>query len=135
LQQFPQSIKQPDDQGAPQGGAAYRMNWDGISDNYDQFVMCELEDTASYLDQIGIEPTDSVLDVCCGPGRITMLAAERAAHVTAIDLFPKMLEKAYNAGYNPNVRIMPEPLPQDFRLARGSACVGVLAASGIRRRQ
>lgn len=63
MQQFPQSIKQPDDQGAPQGGAAYRMNWDGISDNYDQFVMCELEDTASYLDQIGIEPTDSVLDV------------------------------------------------------------------------
>ena len=94
MQQFPQSAKQTDDQVAPQGGAAHLMNWDDISDNYDQFVMCELEDTASYIDQIGIEPTDSELDVCCELGRITMLAAERAQHVTAIDLFPKMLQKA-----------------------------------------
>lgn len=70
------------------------VNWDDESDNYNKFVMCELEDTATYLDLIGIEPTDTVLDVCCGPGRITMLAAERAASVHAIDLFPKMLDHA-----------------------------------------
>lgn len=70
------------------------VDWDEESANYDQFVMCELEDTATYLDLIGIQPEDTVLDVCCGPGRVTMLAAERAASVTAIDLYPKMLERA-----------------------------------------
>lgn len=94
MQQFPQNVRQTDDTGAPAPESGHRVNWDDISDNYDQFVMCELEDTASYLDLIGIEPTDTVLDVCCGPGRITMLAAERAKQVTAIDLFPKMLAKA-----------------------------------------
>ena len=70
------------------------FSWDNAADNYDSFVMCELEDTATYLDLIGIEPDDTVLDVCCGPGRIAMLAAERAKSVTGIDLYPKMLEHA-----------------------------------------
>ena len=71
-----------------------KINWDDESQNYDQFVMCELEDTSAFLDLLDIQPTDTVLDVCCGPGRITMLAAERAASVTGIDLYPKMLDYA-----------------------------------------
>lgn len=40
-----------------------------------------------------------MLDVCCGPGRISVLAAERAASVTGIDSSEKMLEFANrNAG-------------------------------------
>lgn len=74
--------------------AGPRPNWDDEADTYDSFVMCELEDTARYLDLVGIGPQDTVLDVCCGPGRITMLAAERAARVTGIDLSERMLEHA-----------------------------------------
>lgn len=70
------------------------VNWDDEAENYDSFVMCELADTAAYLDLADIRPTDSVLDVCCGPGRFTMLAAERAASVTAIDSSAKMLSHA-----------------------------------------
>lgn len=69
-------------------------DWNKTADMYDSFVFCELEDTSTYLDAIGIRPEDSVLDVCCGPGRISILAAERCARVTGIDSAQRMLEKA-----------------------------------------
>lgn len=69
-------------------------DWNEQADHYNKFVFCELEDTETYLDAIGIAPDDTVLDVCCGPGRISVLAAARAAHVTGIDSAEKMLAAA-----------------------------------------
>jgi SAM-dependent methyltransferase len=42
----------------------------------------------------GIGPTDTVLDVACGPGLITTKVAEVAGHVTGIDITPAMIEQA-----------------------------------------
>lgn len=41
-----------------------------------------------------IAPTDTVLDVACGPGIVACAAAAHAAHVTGIDLTPAMIEQA-----------------------------------------
>ena len=69
-------------------------DWNGIADFYNQFAFCELDDTRTYLDAIGVGEGDSLLDVCCGPGRVSVLAAEMGARVTGIDSAERMLEHA-----------------------------------------
>lgn len=49
------------------------------------------------LDQLGIEPGMRVLDVGCGPGRLSVPAAKRvgsAGEVVAVDIQPEMLRRA-----------------------------------------
>jgi ubiquinone/menaquinone biosynthesis C-methylase UbiE len=42
----------------------------------------------------GVTQKDTVLDVACGPGLITFPFAKIAAHVTGMDITPKMIERA-----------------------------------------
>jgi ubiquinone/menaquinone biosynthesis C-methylase UbiE len=42
----------------------------------------------------GVRPTDTVLDVACGPGVLACAFARVARHVTGIDLTPAMIERA-----------------------------------------
>lgn len=49
---------------------------------------------APLLDAARIESTDKVLDIGCGNGRLTRLAAHRAAHALGVDLSAPMLERA-----------------------------------------
>ncbi|MDE2215408.1 MAG: methyltransferase domain-containing protein [Candidatus Omnitrophica bacterium] len=42
----------------------------------------------------GINKKDAVLDVACGPGMMSCAMAQKAKHVTGIDLVPKMLKQA-----------------------------------------
>lgn len=42
----------------------------------------------------GVWPTDTVLDVACGPGVLACAFAQVARHVTGIDLTPAMIERA-----------------------------------------
>jgi SAM-dependent methyltransferase len=46
------------------------------------------------LDFSGAGPTDTVLDVACGPGILACAFARVAKHVTGIDITPAMLENA-----------------------------------------
>ena len=41
-----------------------------------------------------VSGTDTVLDVSCGPGFVTCRFAEKARHVTGIDLTPVMIDQA-----------------------------------------
>jgi SAM-dependent methyltransferase len=41
-----------------------------------------------------VQPSDVVLDIGCGVGRLTRVLAERAAHVHAIDVSAEMLQQA-----------------------------------------
>jgi SAM-dependent methyltransferase len=66
--------------------------WDKQAPMYDQMAKMEKAYTRLQIDAIPTSETDTVLDVCCGPGRITSLIAPRVKHVTAIDASPKMLE-------------------------------------------
>ena len=45
----------------------------------------------------GTRPTDTVLDVACGPGLLVCAFARAARHVTGIDITPAMLEQARKA--------------------------------------
>ena len=48
-------------------------------------------------EEVGPERVDSILEVGCGPGTWTALLAEKASHVTAVDLSPGRLEQARRA--------------------------------------
>lgn len=76
------------------GPKEHKVDWNGQADMYSEFAFCELEDTRLYLDVVGVKEGDTVLDVCCGPGRISVLAAERGAQVVGIDSAEKMVAHA-----------------------------------------
>jgi ubiquinone/menaquinone biosynthesis C-methylase UbiE len=42
----------------------------------------------------GVSGTDTVLDVACGPGLVACAFAQRARHVTGVDITPAMIEQA-----------------------------------------
>lgn len=60
------------------------------------------EELDSVLDPVGarLEPTDDVVEIGCGVGRITRVLARRAASVRALDISARMLARAreYNRG-------------------------------------
>jgi 23S rRNA (uracil1939-C5)-methyltransferase len=56
------------------------------------------------LDLADIHETDTVLDLCCGIGTISLLASEKAKHVSGVEIVPSAVRDAiYNAKAN-NVR-------------------------------
>lgn len=76
----------------PGRGPGSAVDWDAHADMYT--VVSELEE-ATTLRQLDAFPTtaqDTVLDIGCGPGRIAIPMAARAASVTAMDNAPQMLE-------------------------------------------
>jgi SAM-dependent methyltransferase len=80
-------------------------------------------DLRSLLEQLelSIEPTDVVVDIGCGVGRLTRAIAARAASVVASDVSPRMLELAREHNRHlTNVRWM---------LGDGSTLAGVADAS------
>ena len=70
------------------------MNWNNHADMYNEIAFSELDDSRTYLDAIGVRAGDSVLDVCCGPGSLSVLAAQRGARVVGIDSAEMMLSHA-----------------------------------------
>lgn len=46
------------------------------------------------VDFTGVKPSDTVLDVACGPGLVVCAFAQVARHATGIDLTPAMIEQA-----------------------------------------
>ena len=66
--------------------------WDNQADFYNQMAQMEAGFTLNQINCFDTDPEDTVLDVGCGPGRITVPMAKRAKAVTALDASPKMLE-------------------------------------------
>ncbi|MDR0886693.1 MAG: class I SAM-dependent methyltransferase [Clostridiales Family XIII bacterium] len=66
--------------------------WDGAAENYNRMVQMEKRYTLKQIDCLDITKDDTVLDVCCGPGRLVVPIAARAKSVTGLDASPKMLE-------------------------------------------
>jgi SAM-dependent methyltransferase len=64
--------------------ADHQGRYDGINDGAN----------TPLLDAAAVTPTDRVLDIGCGSGRVTRLAAGRAAYALGIDLSAPMLERA-----------------------------------------
>ncbi|RKT86829.1 Methyltransferase domain-containing protein [Saccharopolyspora antimicrobica] len=67
------------------------QHWADNSDRYDRM----LDDSTGLLFEVAaIERAHRVLDIGCGAGRTTRIAARRAAHVLGVDLSAPMLERA-----------------------------------------
>src|SRR3954453_10122277 len=71
------------------------------SPDVERFWADGASDLQQLLDMVGAEvrPTDTVVDIGCGLGRLSRALAGRAAQVLAIDISAEMLEQAreYNA--------------------------------------
>lgn len=66
--------------------------WEKGATNYNRMIQLESATTTQILDLLPLKPTDTAIDVCCGPGRITMQLAGRVKEVTAMDSAHNMLE-------------------------------------------
>ncbi len=67
------------------------VDWNKLAIYYDRVSQLEAEYTPNQLDCLEISAGDTVLDIGCGPGRISVPAALRAKRVTALDAFDEML--------------------------------------------
>jgi ubiquinone/menaquinone biosynthesis C-methylase UbiE len=61
------------------------------------FTRVSSQSGAALLDAAGVQRASRVLDVGCGPGNISRLAADRGATVTGCDMSPQMLAEARDA--------------------------------------
>jgi len=66
--------------------------WNQVSQGYATVAMPYFQEYAAHaLSLIEINPTSHVLDVACGPGTLSLLAAKKVSSVQAIDFSPAML--------------------------------------------
>lgn len=67
--------------------------WDAIAGNYDAVARRRLTPySEAAVEWAKLDERDAVLDVACGPGTTTVLAARRAGSVHAVDFAPAMIE-------------------------------------------
>lgn len=68
--------------------------WDLVAEDYDKDVLPTFQTYARVaLDLAGVQNGARVVDVACGPGTLSLLAAEAGADVEAIDFSPNMIER------------------------------------------
>jgi SAM-dependent methyltransferase len=111
----------PRPQGAgPHGGPPHAMpgrgigGWDNSAEFYYRMVRMEEPYTLKQLELIETAPTDTVLDVCGGCGRVAVPLARRVASVTLLDASPKMLELAHEYASEEGVEDKIQPLLFDW---------------------
>ena len=66
-------------------------HWDEGAASWDRRTRFERAFTQAQVDAIDVLPTDSVLDACCGAGRLTIPLARKARCVTGLDGGENML--------------------------------------------
>ncbi len=72
---------------------------DNSADMYNQVAKIERAYTYNQINAFDTSKNDTVLDIGCGPGRISVLMAQRAKSVTSLDSSEKMLKHCRrNAG-------------------------------------
>lgn len=95
------------------------INWDAAADTFDEEADHGLRDTgvrdawAARLKRWLPGAPAAVLDVGCGTGSLSLLAAEQGHRVTAVDLSPRMAEQARSklAGADAEVLVGDAALP------------------------
>jgi SAM-dependent methyltransferase len=66
--------------------------WDNEAPFYSRMVQMEKSYTQKQIDLLEVSPEDTVLDVCCGPGRLVVPLSKKAAKVSGLDASPAMLK-------------------------------------------
>lgn len=67
-------------------------NWDNAAKMYNEMIQMESNSTARAISLLPITKKDTVVDIGCGPGRLSVPLAKIAKSVTSVDAFGKMLE-------------------------------------------
>lgn len=67
--------------------------WDDAAAHYDNFSKLESDYTKLQVEAMPLTPADTVLDIGCGPGRISVPVAAKVKSVTALDGSAPMLER------------------------------------------
>ncbi len=67
--------------------------WDTWAEGWDKRMEFEKEFTQRQVDALKLSAEDTVLDACCGTGRLTIPMAKRAKQVTGLDSGADMLER------------------------------------------
>jgi tRNA/tmRNA/rRNA uracil-C5-methylase (TrmA/RlmC/RlmD family) len=90
--------------------------WELVSGDYAKEVVPQFEKyAADALRLAGVEKGSRVVDVACGPGTLTMIAARAGANVSALDFSEKMIAIAKQ-------RASGEGLAVDARVGDSSCC-------------
>lgn len=75
------------------GEEAQKKQWDGFADMYDGMAKLEKEFTRTQVNQMLLAAEDSVVDIGCGPGRLSVPVAKKVKSVTAVDVSDEMLAR------------------------------------------
>ncbi|KFZ37795.1 hypothetical protein HR45_08030 [Shewanella mangrovi] len=74
-------------------GQMAKFNWNQITDMYDGMAKLERRYTQMQVDCMPITADDTVVDIGCGPGRLSVPMAQKAQSVTSVDAFDNMLSR------------------------------------------
>jgi len=86
--------------------------WNSIAPQFNEW-MDKDDYPAEFISKIKIEPNDTVLDVGCGNGAITIPLAQKARSVTALDSSTRMLEfLGKKAGHPSNIHMINKGLEE-----------------------
>src|SRR5947208_949934 len=84
------------------------------------------EHEASFVERaLALNAGESLLDLCCGPGRHALLLAQRGLHVTAVDLSQPYLDAAPDGN-------RPDLDGHHIRLYTLTELIGMLETTGLR---
>ena len=72
--------------------ARLKATW--MDGNYDYFSRFMASSAVSFLDRLGVSPGARLLDVACGSGQLALVAAERGAKVTGVDIATNLIRAA-----------------------------------------
>ena len=79
---------------APEGNAPKgKMDWNTITEMYDGMAKLEKAFTQKQVDCMNLSKEDTVVDIGCGPGRLTVPMAKKAKSVTCVDAYENMLNR------------------------------------------
>lgn len=70
--------------------------WDAFARRYDGYSRLQEQSTRLQVQALGLRPTDSLLDVGAGPGRLSIEASRSVRSVTALDVSRAMLDALEN---------------------------------------
>jgi SAM-dependent methyltransferase len=82
------------------------------SGDFEKIAVGYAAGAAAFVERLGIEPGQTVLDAACGTGNLAIPAAQRGARVTGLDIAPNLIEAARRASADAGV---------DIRFDTGSA--------------
>jgi len=69
------------------------VDWNTITEMYDGMAKLEKVFTQKQVDAMCLSKDDTVVDIGCGPGRLTVPMAQKAKSVTCVNAYEKMLER------------------------------------------